>query len=118
MNGGDATPTQIESLLGIAMGCIGLSLDDFCRCTPSEFYAVFDGWNQNRTAVYRTGWEQTRFLALAALQPHSSKPLRPGDIMPLPWETENRPDDTKKADEMSSADIMERYKAAKKRYGL
>lgn len=100
------------------MGCIGLSLDDFCRCTPSEFYAVFDAWNQGRTADYRTGWEQTRFLALASLQPHSTKTLRPADIMPLPWEIEEKADDTKKADETSPADIMERYKAAKKRYGL
>lgn len=31
---------NIYEILGYALGCIGLSYDDFCRLTPEEFGAV------------------------------------------------------------------------------
>lgn len=31
----------IEELLGLAMGCIGMNLDDFRRCTPAEFSVIY-----------------------------------------------------------------------------
>ncbi len=33
-NADNGESADIEQLLGIAMGCIGVSMDDFCRCTP------------------------------------------------------------------------------------
>lgn len=39
-----AEQVSIDELLGIALGCIGMSRDDFERCTPIEFYEVWKRW--------------------------------------------------------------------------
>ena len=47
--------------MGLAMGCVGMCLNDFCRLTPSEFTAVFEAWQQKETYAERRQWEQVRF---------------------------------------------------------
>lgn len=37
---GEEKKLNIYEILGYALGCIGLSYDDFCRLTPEEFGAV------------------------------------------------------------------------------
>jgi hypothetical protein len=39
---------------------------------------------------YRTGWEQTRFIAYVTAQVQSTKKLKPEDIMPFPWDKEGK----------------------------
>ena len=41
--------------MGLAMGCVGMCLNDFCRLTPSEFTAVFEAWQQQETYAERRG---------------------------------------------------------------
>ena len=56
---GDESVT-IESLMGLAMGCVGMCLNDFCRLTPLEFTAVFEAWQQKETYAERSrrqGWK-------------------------------------------------------------
>lgn len=72
--------------MGIALGCIGMSMQDFERCTPSEFKATFDAWNGGRERLERGEWERVRMSCLCSLQPYSKKKLRPTDIMEFPWE--------------------------------
>lgn len=72
--------------MGIAMGCMGMGLDDFCRCTPLEFAAIFKAWQRRDERMGRTAWEQTRFLACCTLQPYSKKRLVPTDICRFLWE--------------------------------
>lgn len=72
------------------MGRIGMSLDDFDRCTPMEFSRIVEKCNERELQYARTGWEQTRFLALTNLQPYCKKQLKESDIMVFPWEKSKR----------------------------
>ena len=113
--------------MGIAMGCMGMSMDDFCRCTPSEFYEVYESWGDMRTMDERARWERARMQCLCFLQPYSKSRLRPQDIMQFPWETAGSEGRSVKNEESSCAseqkelsheEIMARYREAKKRAGL
>jgi len=68
------------------LGCVGMSMDDFDRCTPSEFSIIAEQWRRERDTDYRAGWEQARFIATCALQPYSRKALKPADVAQFPWE--------------------------------
>lgn len=123
--GSDSTkeePADVETLLGIAMGCMGISRNDFCRCTPSEFYAVYDAWNERQTRLERGRWERMRTQCLCALQPYSKSKLRAEDIMRFPWDGENEErkasSSRSREDDMSHEELMARYREAKKRAGL
>lgn len=75
----------------MAVGCVGMSLRDFDRCTPFEFTAIMTQWNKCRESEVRLSWEQTRFLAVTQLQPYSKKALRPEDVVTFPWEKKKGP---------------------------
>ena len=70
----------------MAMGCVGMSREDFERCTPFEFTEVMQQWRENQERIDRTTWDQTRFLATAMLQPYSKKALKATDIARFPWD--------------------------------
>lgn len=95
------------------MGCIGMSYDCFCRCTPSEFHAVWQAWSEMREADERGAWERMRMQCLCSLQPYSQKRLKASDVMELPWD--EKPKD---AAPVSDEELMRRYEAARKRMGL
>ena len=38
----------INDYLGFAMGCLRLSFDDFCRCTPKEFESICKAYHDQR----------------------------------------------------------------------
>ena len=106
------------------MGCMGMSMDDFCRCTPSEFYAAWEAWSESRIRAERGMWERARTQSLCALQPYASKKLRPQDVMQFPWDKEN--EKTGKMEEgepdtpseISREEFMERYRKARERRGI
>ncbi len=100
--------------MGIALGCIGMNLRDFERCTPSEFKAVYDCWKSREESSERGKWERVRMQCLCSLQPYSKKSLQASDIMEFPWEKEEE----KVSPRISNDELLERYKAAKKRFGL
>lgn len=97
------------------MGCVGMSMDDFCRCTPSEFQEVFEAWNTLRENQEHTAWERVRMQCLCSLQPYSKKQLSASDIMEFPWEKKAQPSERSAE---STEDIKARYEAVKKRMGL
>lgn len=76
--------------MGIALGCIGMSMQDFERCTPSEFKAVFDKWQKCSELREQSEWERVRMSCLCALQPYSKKRLSASDIMEFPWEKDKQ----------------------------
>lgn len=97
------------------MGCMGMGMDDFCRCTPSEFRAAWDAWNEMRQMREREAWEQVRMQCLCTLQPWSKERLSARDIMEFPW------DDTKEKASESIPDreeILRRYRKVKREAGL
>lgn len=69
--------------MGLAVGSIGMGLADFCRCTPREFFCIYEHWE--RTQV-RDAWERTRFLACCVLQPYSKKALQATDVCRFGWD--------------------------------
>ena len=89
-------------------------MQDFERCTPSEFNAVFDVWNNWQEKLEQGKWERVRMSSLCSLQPYSKKRLSASDIMEFPWEKKEKTT----ADTTSREEMLERFAEAKKRYGL
>jgi hypothetical protein len=87
-----------------------MSREDFLFCTPSEFRAIFDSWQQQQDRTNRTAWERTRMMCLCMLQPHSKKKMKARDVMEFPWEKK----ETKPQKQLSP----EEYERVKRRYGI
>jgi hypothetical protein len=105
--------------MGLATGCVGMSLRDFERCTPSEFKAVWEAWQGREQRRERTSWEQTRLLCTTLLQPYSKKALRVRDVMEFPWDTDVAPEEAPAAPKQPTREEeMERYRQAIRRAGL
>ena len=77
-------------MLGIAVGAVGLSADDFDGLTLRAFEAFYRAGTEKEESRCRNGWEMARFGALYALVPHSRKKLRPQDICTFEWERKGR----------------------------
>lgn len=97
------------------MGCLRMSLADFCSCTPFEFNAVYEAWQHSEERLLRNGWEQTRVMCQSMIQPYSKRKLSAKDIFPLPWDHEVQEEEVEVLTEEERA---ARYAAAKKRYGI
>ncbi len=102
----------------MAMGCIGMSYDDFCRCAPSEFTAVWRAWQEAEERREQGEWERLRMSCLCMLQPYSKKRLRAEDVMRFPWETGESPGTRGSTPELSAEEMEARRQAAMERYGL
>ena len=96
------------------MGCMGLGLEDFCSCTPSEFWKIYESWHERAELTFRAGWEQTRILCASVLQPYSKKRLSAQDIFSLPWDGKDEDEEEK----MTVEERKARYEVAKKRFGI
>lgn len=64
------------------MGRIGMSLDDFDRCDPSEFKAILKAWDMGE----RAKWERMRIQAAISVLPWTKTGMSPSKICPLPWD--------------------------------
>jgi hypothetical protein len=95
-------------LLAIALGRIGISYNDFIALTPFEFNKIYDSWYKWQEQMMRERWEQTRFIAMTNITPHSRKKLKATDIIRFPWDVEKKQknSDTKKS-------TRERFEALK-----
>lgn len=107
----------MEQLLGLATGCVGMSLDDFCRLTPSEFKAVHQAWSEHQEATQRAEWERTRLTCTYLLQPWAKRRIAPKDVMRLPWDDEGAPDSAS-SEPADPETIRRRYREALRRYGM
>lgn len=99
--------------MGIAMGCLGMSLRDFERCTPFEFQSIFDAWSRRLEGAEHAEWDRIRYMCMCILQPYSKKKLRPTDVVVFPWERKSEP-----VEVLSKEEQEARYEAALKRYGI
>jgi hypothetical protein len=119
--GGEEVETDIDRLTGIAMGCMGMSMTDFCSCTPSQFREAYNVWAERERTGLRQQWEQSRMMCMCMLQPYSKKRLQPRDVMRFPWdETPAKSAERKESrprEELSDEERMERYRKAARRYG-
>lgn len=96
--------------MGLAIGCIGMSREDFLQSTPDEFNAIAEAWNNNNVQHYRSEWEQARFIAQFILMPYSKKHLKPQDLVVFEWEETH----TNVASKVPTREDFERMK---KEYG-
>ena len=100
--------TDIDDLLSLALGCIGMSLYDFCCFTPAEFAAIAKAWRNRQQE-----WECTHMACLCTLQPYSSKTLGKRDVMKFGWDEEEQPSKTGQAKEqLTTEEIKKRYREA------
>ena len=97
------------------MGCIGMSIDDFDRCTPTEISDIYGAWMKGREAIERQQWERDRWVATCLLQPYSKKALKPRDLAVFPWERIVR---HTPRPELSAEERERRFELARSRYGL
>lgn len=94
---------------------MGMSLNDFCRCTPSEFQAAWQSWHEWRESEQRSEWERLRMACLCMLQPYSKSILSAEDVMRFPWEEETS---TRSREIVSDEELKRRYREAKRAAGL
>ena len=97
------------------MGCVGMSMDDFCRCAPSEFHEIWKAWSEGEQRRERGAWERMRMECLCSLQPHLKTKLTAKDLMVFPWEKET---EEIKKETLTKDELRERMELAKVRYGL
>lgn len=74
----------------MALGCIHLSYDDFCRLTPVEFEHVYKEYRDKLEIDRKDDWARMRMLAAIVVQPHLKKKITPQQLLPFPWEGADR----------------------------
>ncbi|WP_302612343.1 hypothetical protein [uncultured Muribaculum sp.] len=74
----------------MAVGCIGLSLDDFCKLGYGEFESICKAWREMREDECRDAWERARTVAAISIQPHIKKKITPVQLLPLPWDKKTK----------------------------
>ncbi len=88
------------------MGCVGMSMQDFDRCTPFEFSEIVTAWHRLHESRMHQSWEQTRFLITGIMQPFCKDRLNPRDVMVFDWDEKKPP----KAVAKSTRERMEEIK--------
>lgn len=72
--------------MGVALGCIGLSLDDFLSLEVDEFEHICRAWHDMTEGREHSRWERARMAAAITIQPHVRRSVRPDKLLPFPWE--------------------------------
>lgn len=77
----------------MAVGCIGMSHDDFCKCTFGEFESICKAWREMTEGQNRDAWERARTVAAIVIQPHLKKgsKITAKQLLPLPWDKKQPP---------------------------
>lgn len=98
--------------MGIALGLIKLSYDDFCRLTPTEFEHIYKAYNDKEDADYKDAWGRMRLAATVLLQPHAKRKIVPEKVIIFPWEKKksNKPAISKEQDKARFEKLMARIK--------
>lgn len=102
--------------MGVAVGCIGLSLDDFCSLYYDEFESIFEAWHDMTETADRGAWERMRLLAAITVSPHTKKTVTPKKLVPLPWDTLHIGNKEKKP-VLSAKESEKRFNDAVRRLG-
>ncbi len=112
----EENPAGIYELLGLAVGCIGMSHDDFCKCTFIEFESICRAWRDMTEGRSHDAWDRTRTVAAICIQPHVKRRITPHQLLPLPWD--NKPIKRKNtAPELTPEEKQKRFEKITKRLG-
>lgn len=104
--------------MGIAIGNIGMLMDDFLKVDVDEFRAIYAAWNEREEMREQAAWERARLIATICVQPYSKRRLSPKDVLPLPWDKaqQKKPASkivSKEEDKKRLASLMERIQNPK-----
>jgi hypothetical protein len=77
-----------DDIVGIAVGQMGLALEDFLRLTPFEFSATYKHWLKHNEHQERMEWERARWSVFKAMTPPNKKQITMLDLIEFPWEKE------------------------------
>lgn len=55
-----------------------------------EFDEACKAYRRQEAAAYRDGWERMRVLASIVVQPHVRRKFTARELLPLPWDDEDR----------------------------
>lgn len=101
---------KILDLFGVALGCIGLSYDDFCKMDFDEFASVYAAYADQRDAAVKDEWSRMRLLATISIQPHLAKGKRvtPEKLLPFPWDRDHKPQNAHSKEELTLEQRRER----------
>lgn len=84
-----------------------MSLEDFCRLTPDEFYEVSKACHERFEGQERMSWERMRMLATITIQPHLKKKITPERLLKFQWEMKpKRPIASKEEDRRRFEKLM------------
>lgn len=108
---------EIQELLGVALGAIGLSYDDFCRLTPEEFEEVYKAFRERSDAEYKDEWVRMRMLATIVIQPHLKRKMTPEKLLPLPWDNVGKKARRDDAPRTTPEEDLKRFEKLLKRVG-
>lgn len=75
-----------DELTGIALGQMGLGLEDFLSLTPFEFAEAWQKWVKQREHEQQQEWERVRMQVFWTLCPPQEKQITIYDINRFPWE--------------------------------
>ena len=100
----------------MAVGCIGMPLEEFSKLYFEEFEGIFKAWREMNDAQERDAWERTRILATICIQPHVGKKITPKQILPLPWDKDYRKSRTDEP-ELTAEEQKARFDELRKRFG-
>lgn len=109
-------PLAVYELLGMAVGCIGMSHDDFCKCTFEEFESICKIWREMTERQSRDTWERARTIATIIIQPHVKKKITPQQLLPLPWDKEKQ-NHQSEAPELTAEEKRKRFEDVAHRLG-
>ena len=102
--------------MGIAVDCIGMSYDDFCKCTFIEFESICKAWHEMTNGQNHESWERTRIAAAIVIQPHVKKKITPKQLLPLPWDKKTNKAQCK-APNLTAAERRKRFEELTHRLG-
>ena len=101
---------KILALFGVALGCIGLSYDDFCKMDYDEFASVYAAYADQRDAAVKDEWSRMRLHATICIQPHLAmgKRVTPEKLLPFHGTTSPKTRIIKRSSPSSNAESERR----------
>lgn len=99
----------------MAVGVLGLSVDDFDRLLPSEFNSILRAWKKEKARGYSEFMAAVRVHAAVCIQPHCKNTIRPADLFSIP-EIDNTPVPAD-GEPLTKKERQKRFEALKKARG-
>lgn len=70
-------------------------------------------WHDEREQAERSAWERMRIAAAVDIQPHIKKRITPRELLPFPWDKEDKPKPvilSKEEDRKRVQELLERLR--------